>query len=1160
MKNLAMIATAVAVCSAACGARAESWVTESPRQIPVAYTVDVVVVGGSTGAVSAAVAAAKAGAKVFLATPRPYLGDDMTATLRLWLGEGRGPNSPLARRIFAAPGQTARTPAAYPNAIRLTYRADLRSAAKHKDAPRGKLTDGLWGSAGDQSVQYDGDVTVTADLGKVQPVDKAVVMIYHRKDFLVDCVVVSASIDGKQWQPVGSAKNDAPPQAYDFGESALPLAVTVGKAVRYLKLQVKRRPGAARVLLGEILALKPAEPKTAPKPEPKPKPAYTTRATPFHVKKTLDEALIAAGVRFLYGCYATDVLRDADGKPCGIVMANRAGRQAVVAGTIVDATDRGVVARMAGAAFRPYPAGKQTFRRVVIGGKVRSGSNVTSRKVGPPWTTRAGGRRGGLLAKGWDVIEYTLTLPMKDDSFASWARADQVARDLTYHADQQFTSDGLFQVPPDAMRGRKRGTGEWPGAAKLDLAAFRPAGVERVFVLSGCADMPRDHAARLLEPLELMAMGERIGRAAAETAKAAGQPKAPHVPGRKGPRTVAGDVREILVGVRPIQALPTVPQAAGALPVLGRYDVVVIGGGTGGAPAGIAAARRGARTLVVEYQYGLGGVGTLGAISTYYHGYRGGFTAQVPGSRWAIEARMEWWRAELRKAGADIWFGTLGCGALVRDLPAGQAGGKVIGAVVATPHGRGVVLADVVIDGTGNADIAAAGGAACVYTDASTVAVQGTGLPPRALGRSYTNTDFTIVDETDMLDIWHVYVYAKHKYAARRPFDMGKLIDTRERRRILGEFTMSVLDQVNRRTYGDTVAQAATNYDTHGYTIHPFFELTHPGRGVNFRVHVPYRCLLPKGLDGLLVIGLGISVHRDAVPLIRMQPDVQNLGYAAGCAAALAAASDKPTRKIDLRALQKHLVETKCLPETVLTDSDSYPMSDGLIAQAVESAADGYKGAGVILAHPDRALPLVRSAYAAAKMKEHRLTYAHILAVLGDSAGVGTLLEAVNAAEVFDAGWRYKGMGQFGGNMSRLDKLIVALGRTGDRRATPAILRKLGLLSAKDAFSHFRATAMALEKLKDPAGAEALAALLAKPGIAGHARANIARAIERGGRNTNSNDTTERSKALRELLLARALFLCGDKDGVGKTILLEYTRDLRGHLARHARAVLNTDR
>ena len=68
---------------------------------------------------------------------------------------------------------------------------------------------------------------------------------------------------------------------------------------------------------------------------------------------------------------------------------------------------------------------------------------------------------------------------------------------------------------------------------------------------------------------------------------------------------------------------------ARALPVLGRYDTVVVGGGTGGAPAGIAAARAGARTLVIEYLHGLGGVGTLGRVAVYYHGNRAGFNIEV---------------------------------------------------------------------------------------------------------------------------------------------------------------------------------------------------------------------------------------------------------------------------------------------------------------------------------------------------------------------------------------------------------------------------------------------------------------------------------------------------------------------------------------------------
>ena len=76
------------------------------------------------------------------------------------------------------------------------------------------------------------------------------------------------------------------------------------------------------------------------------------------------------------------------------------------------------------------------------------------------------------------------------------------------------------------------------------------------------------------------------------------------------------------------------------------------------------------------------------------------------------------------------------------------------------------------------------------------------------------------------------------------------------------------------------------------------------------------------------MIGLGISAHRDAVPLIRMQPDIQNGGYAAGVAAAMAAADNRLLREIDLQDLQQHLVEIGNLPESVLTDQDSYPLPD----------------------------------------------------------------------------------------------------------------------------------------------------------------------------------------------------------------------------------------
>ena len=971
---IAMSLLCLQVASAARGKSAI--VLESARDVPVAYEVDVAVVGGSTGAVAAATAAAKNGAKVLLAAPFPYLGEDMAATLLLWLEEGEKATAPLAEALFAA-GNPAK---------------------------------------------------------------------------------------------------------------------------------------------------------------------------PFHIKKTLDDALLQAGVQFLYSSYPTDVLRDGSGEVSGIVIANRAGRQAVVAKTIIDATDRASVARMAGANFSPYPAGTQTFKRVVIGGKAREGKDLSARTVG----------QFKVKDKSYDVIEYTLQLPMKDGTYASFAKAEQLARDATYHPDQEFASDVLFQVPPDSIKAEKSGAREWKGVAALDPQAFRPAGISGLWVLGGCAGIPRPHAERLLRPTALIEMGARIGTAAAVETKKRSAPKGVKIPGAKGESIARGEVREALSGLRPIEKWPTVPQEERALPVLGQYDVVVVGGGTSGAPAGIATARKGGKVLVLEYLYGLGGVGTQGAISKYYYGYRGGFTKEVQGglAGWKIEPRMEWWRTALRDAGAEIWFGAIGCGAFVDRE-------RVTGVVVATPQGRGVVLAKVIIDSTGNADIAADAGAACLYTDDSDIAMQGAGLPQRELGASYTNTDFTITDETDMLDVSSLFVYTKDKYN-KDTFDMGRLIDTRERRRIVGDFTINVLDEMTSRTYPDTIAQASTNFDTHGYTIDPLFNVQHPDHSITFKVYMPYRCLLPKGLDGILVTGLGSSAHRDAIPLIRMQPDLQNQGYAAGVAAAMAARGDLGTRSIDIRALQKHLVEIGNLPAGVLTDEDSYPIPAGKVAAAVQNVANvknkqRHRDVATIFASPEQSLPLLRKACQAAESRDDKLVYAQILGLLGDASGVETLIAAVETSKTLDKGWNFRAQGQFGANMSPLDSLMVALGRTRDRRATPVIVEKLKLLDPSQDFSHHRAIALALEALGDPAAAGPIAEVLAGPGMSGHAITAIEQAqrLETKGSTGGMNSLETRRNSLREIMLARALYRCGDKDGIGKNTLEQYVKDLRGHFARHAHAVLH---
>ena len=1135
-----LTALAAFVAPAAC---AQDYVADPPRDLAVMTRADVVVVGGTSAGVAAALAAAQDGARVVLLAPRPYLGEDLCGTYRLWLEPDEQPDSDLARRLFVP------TPASVPvgRSVPFTYTTNRTAADLHPDTdPPSRLTDQRFNDAPSESVQYDGDVVITARLEKPETLRAVHLLVYQRPaDFEVRSIAVEASADGRSWKPLGRAEN---PQldAGGFEKAPIRITVAIGDTARHaaVRLTVRKTERSRRVLLAELLI------ESANADEPKAPTPVLVR--PMQIKRTFDDALIQAGVEFYFSCFATDLLRDDDGRPAGVVFTDKAGRHALPAKVVIDATWRAAVARAAGASAQPYPAGEQTFQRVVVGGPAAGDLAIGARTLQTAMPDPA------APMKNCPAHLYTLSLSMKNGSFPAFAAAEQRARDMTWTRGQLDASETLFQVPPDPMRGRRSFEGPWTGPDRLDLDAFRPRGLDRMFIAGPCADVPRTVAARLVRPLNMLALGERIGHAAATEARTVADPDGVHLPAATPDRRFAGPrvASPKSPTFRPDRPNETVPARARAVPIWAEYDVVVVGGGTGGAPAGISAARAGAKTLVVELLHGLGGVGTMGLISSYYHGNRVGFTAEIdagvaafgehphnrPG-RWNVEWKMEWYRKELRKAGADIWFGTLAAEALLD-------GHRVRGVVVANEQGRGAVLAKVVIDATGNAGVAAAAGAPCVFIGADHVALQGTGLPPRALGAGYTNTDYTFIDDTDTRDIWRSFVMARARFS--EDYDLGQLIDTRERRRIIGDFVIDPLDIWNHRTYPDTIVVARSNFDTHGFTVHPVFAIRPPDRA-DIDVDVPYRALLPKGIDGLVVIGLGVSAQRDAVPVIRMQPDIQNQGYAMGRAAAMLAKTGASTRELDVKDLQKHLVEIGNLPPRVLTDTDSFPLPDERIHEAIDRVVKDYTDIQVLLVDPERALPPLRRAYAAAQDPNDGLVYAHILGMFGDATGAETLARAVADAE-WDAGWRYTGMGQFGPSMSRLDSLIMALGRTRDPRALEPILGKLRTLGPGREFSHYRALAVALETLADPRAARPLYDLLRQPGMTGHALLDIHQALARQPK--SPTDTSTREKSLSELHLARALFRCGDFNRLGRSILEQYAHDLRAAYAQHAAAVL----
>jgi hypothetical protein len=145
-------------------------------------------------------------------------------------------------------------------------------------------------------------------------------------------------------------------------------------------------------------------------------------------------------------------------------------------------------------------------------------------------------------------------------------------------------------------------------------------------------------------------------------------------------------------------------------------------------------------------------------------------------------------------------------------------------------------------------------------------------------------------------------------------------------------------------------------------------------------------------------------------------------------------------------------------------------------------------------------------------------------------------------------------MGQFGMSLSRVDAMILALGRTGDRQAIPVLLEKIKELGAGSDFSHCRAVALAACCLRSPELAEPLAHLLSLPGMSGHAREDLESALRET--DPNPEETASRNQSLRELMLARGLHACGDFQGTARRILEQYSRDLRGHYLSHATALL----
>lgn len=438
-------------------------------------------------------------------------------------------------------------------------------------------------------------------------------------------------------------------------------------------------------------------------------------------------------------------------------------------------------------------------------------------------------------------------------------------------------------------------------------------------------------------------------------------------------------------------------------------DVVVVGGGPAGICAALEAARNGCSVVIVE-QYGfLGGMATAGLVGPFMTSFSADGKRQVvqgifeeilqrlididgaihpseipagsPHCGFFVEGHHNVTPFDpeslkfvlfnlLEEAGVHILLHSFFVGSLLDER-------RIQGVIVAGKSGFQPIHSKVVIDCTGDGDVAANSGVPFTkgrsdgkmqpmtmffrvmrvdskrvyeYVDANPHD-EGFGS---LLELARKNGDFPIetqlvgVYETHRQGEWRVNTSRIHNLDGTRVddlttgevlgrrqvfalvhflkkyipgFENAELMDTapqigvRETRHIQGDYLLTAEDLIKTKAFDDAIGMYAYPVDIHdpsgrGHILHSVES--------GDAYELPYRMMLPRGVEGLLVSGRCVSATHEAAAAIRVMPCAMVLGQAAGAAAALACQSNISPREIDINALQQ-LLHSKgvVLPEHV---------------------------------------------------------------------------------------------------------------------------------------------------------------------------------------------------------------------------------------------------